>query len=123
MNDFLIGPDGNLTAAVIGVGGFLGIGEKNIAVPYSALQTKMQDNETIVVLNATKAELQAAPDYRDLEDQPLSVSKRLSDEAKETYNDAKEKASKTYEQAKDKASETYNKAKDDTSDKPKTTTQ
>ena len=99
VNNLLVGPDGDLTAAVIGVGGLLGIGEKNVAVSYDALQTRTEDDKLMVVLNATKAELEAAPDYRDVNDEPLSVSKRLTDEAKVKYEQAKQGASETYSKA------------------------
>ena len=33
VKDLLVGPDGKINAAVIGVGRFLGIGEKDVAVP------------------------------------------------------------------------------------------
>ena len=112
VNDLVIGPDGNISGAVIGVGGFLGIAEKNIAVSYDSIEMQTSDGNTVVVLAASKDELKAAPDYRDADEKPLSVSKRLADEAKETYKSAKEKASETYKSAKEKAAETYNKAKD-----------
>ncbi len=112
VNDLVIGPDGTITGAVIGVGGFLGIAEKNIAVSYNSIEMQTSDGQAVVVLAASKDELKAAPDYRDADEKPLSVSKRLADEAKETYKSAKEKASETYQQAKEKASETYNKAKE-----------
>jgi hypothetical protein len=86
-----------------------------VAVPYDALQTTTEDDELKVVLNTTKAELEAAQDYRDVDDQPLSVSKRLTDEAKVKYEQAKQGASETYSKAKEKASETYSKAKESVS--------
>ncbi len=38
INDVLVSQDGSINAVIIGVGGFLGIGEKNVAVDISALQ-------------------------------------------------------------------------------------
>lgn len=38
VNDVLIGQDGRVAAVVIGVGGFLGIGEKDVAVSMDSLQ-------------------------------------------------------------------------------------
>src|SRR4029453_5823700 len=35
VDDVLLGADGKITALVIGVGGFLGIGEKNVIVPFT----------------------------------------------------------------------------------------
>ena len=37
IDDILVDRDGRIRAVVIGVGGFLGIGEKNVAVPYDML--------------------------------------------------------------------------------------
>ena len=38
INDVIVDRNGQAVAAVVGVGGFLGIGEKNVAVPFNALQ-------------------------------------------------------------------------------------
>jgi sporulation protein YlmC with PRC-barrel domain len=37
VEDVLVGPDGRIQAVVIEVGGFLGLGEKSVAVPYADL--------------------------------------------------------------------------------------
>lgn len=37
VTDFLVDDSGAITTVVIGVGGFLGIGEKNVAVPFSSV--------------------------------------------------------------------------------------
>src|SRR5919202_4999162 len=37
IDDLLVDRDGRIRAVVIGVGGFLGIGEKNVAIPYDML--------------------------------------------------------------------------------------
>jgi sporulation protein YlmC with PRC-barrel domain len=109
VNDLILGQNGEVVGAVIGVGGFLGMGEKNVAVPYSAVSTTQKDDATVVLLAATKEELQAAPDYSDLKGNPLSVSKRWRDQASEAYRDAKEKATDTYNEAKEKMTTEENK--------------
>ncbi|MBA1158154.1 PRC-barrel domain-containing protein [Microvirga mediterraneensis] len=38
VNDVILDRNGQVMAAVVGVGGFLGIGEKNVAVPFNALE-------------------------------------------------------------------------------------
>lgn len=38
ISEVLIGPDGRALAAVVGVGGFLGIGQKDVALPFASLQ-------------------------------------------------------------------------------------
>src|SRR5437773_3551722 len=52
---------GKISYAVLGVGGFLGIGEKYIAVPPSAF--RIGDDDKSLVLNADKAKLEAAPGF------------------------------------------------------------
>ena len=63
IKDVLKGPDGNMAAAVINVGRFLGIGDKDVAVPFSALQVELQDNQRRLVLNVAEDELKAAPAF------------------------------------------------------------
>ncbi|KQT45152.1 hypothetical protein ASG43_12715 [Aureimonas sp. Leaf454] len=65
VNDLVIGKDGQVAAAVIGVGGFLGLGEKNVAVPFADLQMAMDDDGDDVrpVLAATKEQLTNAPTF------------------------------------------------------------
>jgi sporulation protein YlmC with PRC-barrel domain len=45
VNEVLIDRNGNADAVVIGVGGFLGIGEKDVAVPFSGIQWKYDRND------------------------------------------------------------------------------
>ena len=61
IKDVLAGPDGKMTAAIVNVGRFLGIGDKDIAVPLSALQ--VDHNSRRIVIDATKDTLQAAPAF------------------------------------------------------------
>jgi hypothetical protein len=63
--DVLADKDGKLIAMIIGVGGFLGIGEKDVAVPFNAVQFKTKDNNKWwPVLNTTKDALKSAPGYK-----------------------------------------------------------
>jgi hypothetical protein len=62
IKDVLVGSDGKMAAAIINVGRYLGIGDKEIAVPISALQPQQQQNGgQRIVIDATKDALQAAP--------------------------------------------------------------
>ena len=47
---------------VVGVGGFLGIGEKHVALPWNALT--ISDNGEKVMADVTKDSLKGLPDYR-----------------------------------------------------------
>jgi hypothetical protein len=60
IKDVLMGPDGKMAAAIISVGRYLGIGDKDVAVPFSALQVEIRPNGRRVVMDATKEALQAA---------------------------------------------------------------
>lgn len=63
VKDLLVGPDGKINAAVIGVGRFLGIGEKDVAVPLAALQIERRDNRGYLTMDVAKDILRAAPAF------------------------------------------------------------
>ena len=74
VNDLILdGETGELTAAILSVGGFLGIGAKQIAVNWSELQIDYDANE--ISMNLTREEAEAAPEYvfRDQEQPPAPV--------------------------------------------------
>jgi len=65
ISEVILGKDGKVAAVVIGVGGFLGIGEHEVAVKFESLRMSLDsNNKTIVSLNATKDSLKAAPEWR-----------------------------------------------------------
>jgi sporulation protein YlmC with PRC-barrel domain len=65
INNFVITENGQIGAVIIGVGGFLGIGEKNVAVDYRELQRAPDENGDMrLILPTTKDALTAAPDFR-----------------------------------------------------------
>ncbi len=71
INDLLVEKGGNIVAAVIGVGGFLGIGQKNVAVPFKSLElARDTDNNEKVGMRFTKEELKQAPDFNALAPAP-----------------------------------------------------
>ncbi|MGV1770858.1 PRC-barrel domain-containing protein [Agrobacterium vitis] len=72
IKDLIMQQNGGLVAAVIGVGGFLGIGEKNVAVPVSKI-TVTRDAQNADKLRLTTTEtaetLKSAPEFKTLEEQ------------------------------------------------------
>jgi sporulation protein YlmC with PRC-barrel domain len=69
INDIVIGESGEVSAVILGVGGFLGVGEKNVAVAYDDLDwVTAEDNSERIVLSATKEALEAAADVELVED-------------------------------------------------------
>ena len=63
VTDLVIDNSGNVTSAVVGVGGFLGAGKKEVAVPFKDLKVMSRDNKDWLVLNQTKEEFKMAPAY------------------------------------------------------------
>jgi len=72
INDLIFEDKGRIVAAVIGVGGFLGIGEKDVAVPVEKItMTRDANNNNEVRLTTTETAdaLKGAPEYQTLKDQ------------------------------------------------------
>lgn len=63
VTDLVINSSGNTTTAVIGVGGFLGVGQKDIAVPFKDLKISSRNGKEWLALNWTKEELRSMPAY------------------------------------------------------------
>ena len=63
LKDVLIDKDGKVTALVIGVGGFLGLGEKNVAVDYNFLQQNGGITPTRITLGMSEDDLRNAPKF------------------------------------------------------------
>jgi hypothetical protein len=62
VSDLIIDSDGRVVAVVIGVGGFLGMGERNVAVTLATLQMSRDPAGKIALTSdLTKPALQAAP--------------------------------------------------------------
>ena len=62
VEDVLVDRDGKIVAFIVAVGGFLGMGEKDVAVPFNAVQFKTKDNNKFYpVMNTTKDALKNAP--------------------------------------------------------------
>ncbi len=65
INDLVISSDGRVNNAVLSVGGFLGVGERHIAVQWSDIRfVRTADGETFAFVNRAKADLEKLPEYR-----------------------------------------------------------
>ncbi|HEX2939785.1 MAG TPA: PRC-barrel domain-containing protein [Rhodopila sp.] len=62
--DVLVDGNGLPRAAVIDFGGFMGVGNRKVAVHWSALQFNPADPAKKIVLNMTPDQIKAAPEYR-----------------------------------------------------------
>jgi hypothetical protein len=65
VSDLLVDEQGNILAAVVGVGGFLGIGQKDVAISFETLNIAMnKDGDPEARLTLTKEELEGAPEFK-----------------------------------------------------------
>ncbi|MFZ0569783.1 MAG: PRC-barrel domain-containing protein [Rhodomicrobium sp.] len=94
---------GRIELAVIGVGGFLGIGEKDLAVSFDTVKSEVVGGQHVFVIDATKDQLLAAPVYKTINGQAHSERmKEWREKAQASWTDIKARTSKAYEEAKEK---------------------
>ena len=82
INDIVLNRDGEVEAVILGVGGFLGIGEKDVAVDMDSIKfVNEKDNvdDYFLVVNTTREMLENAPAFE-----------RATDEASALLNSAEE---------------------------------
>ena len=61
VDDLLVSRNDKVLYAILSVGGFLGIGSKLVAVPYTSLQIEQKN---LVLPNANKDHLKALPEFK-----------------------------------------------------------
>ena len=75
--DVIVDKSGKVASLIIGVGGFLGAGEKDVAVPFDAVHVTTKDNNKwYLVMNATKDHLKNARASSTTRMQPPGCPKR-----------------------------------------------
>jgi sporulation protein YlmC with PRC-barrel domain len=63
LTDLIIEKDGHIKSAIIGVGGFLGVGQKDVEIPFSDLKMMTRNGKNWLALDRTKDQLQSAPTF------------------------------------------------------------
>lgn len=65
ITDLVIDEDGQINAVVVGVGGFLGMGEKNVAIEWDSLELTKHENgeDYVITVKASQDALEAAEEY------------------------------------------------------------
>lgn len=68
INDLILQKQGGVVAAVVGVGGFLGMGQKNVAVPFNKISATQNAQDGTIKLTTTETaeSLKAAPEFKTL---------------------------------------------------------
>ncbi|MDO1581188.1 PRC-barrel domain-containing protein [Rhizobium oryzicola] len=70
VKDLILEQNGGIVAAVVGVGGFLGLGEKDVAVPMDKITVNREDGNKLRLTTTETAEaLKSAPEFKTLDDQ------------------------------------------------------
>ena len=65
INDLIVGSNGSISHVVVGVGGFLGMGEKNVAIPFNSVKMSRDENgRAKATVDTTKEALQSAPTFK-----------------------------------------------------------
>ena len=70
--DVLVGDDGKPRAAVLDVGGFLGMGSRDVTVEWSALRFAPADKDHPITTTLTPDQIRSAPEYKS-SDKPAAV--------------------------------------------------
>ncbi len=63
IDDVLLDKSGKISGLVLGVGGFLGVGEKDVIVPFEAVKMMHKDNKAWLAIDETKDSLKNAPGF------------------------------------------------------------
>ncbi|HEV2673763.1 MAG TPA: PRC-barrel domain-containing protein [Aliidongia sp.] len=71
--DLLLDRDGRLQTVVIDFGGFLGVGSRKIAIDWRLVRFVPDDADAPIALSLGKADVQAAPEYKDTAQPPVMV--------------------------------------------------
>jgi sporulation protein YlmC with PRC-barrel domain len=64
IDDVLLDKSGKVTGIVVGVGGFLGAGEKDVIVPFGSVKTAKKNDKWWLTLDETKDDLKNAPGFK-----------------------------------------------------------
>ena len=78
VDDLIISSGDQMLQAILSVGGFLGIGERHVAVPLKDLKMARVDNKPEVFYQATKAELEGMPKFSYDETEKMAQTVRAS---------------------------------------------
>ena len=74
IEDVYVDSSGGIKTVVVSVGGFLGVGAKDVAVKWSDLKFSREDKSIVVMTGWTKDSLKAMPDYKYERRQPANKS-------------------------------------------------
>ena len=74
VSDLVVTDDGRVEAIVVGVGGFLGFGEKRVALAWDSVRLTEQDGRRVFLVSATRDQLEGMPEFKTLERQEAEAA-------------------------------------------------
>lgn len=112
INDVIIARDGTVRAVIVGVGGFLGMGEKEVALDFDRLSFSSEsDDQFMIVSDASKEELENAPEYERPDYIPdWMTTENVRDEMDQVADNAEQPADMTDETVQADANDPVRKA-------------
>ncbi|MEW5421312.1 PRC-barrel domain-containing protein [Amorphus sp. 3PC139-8] len=64
IDDFVIGPDGKISHVIVSFGGFLGLGDKEVMLPWEQMDISMdEDGDEVVTLAMTQEQIESLPQF------------------------------------------------------------
>lgn len=87
VNDVVLDKDGNARAIVVGVGGFLGIGEKEVALEYDLVEWAEIDGDRWIVVETTSEALEAQQEFDRSAYRPMPADADVSETEPATKDD------------------------------------
>lgn len=80
INDIIVTKDGDVTAVILGIGGFLGMGERDVSISMDKITIlNDEDGDRFLVVNTSKEMLEQAPEF----ERPMMEGEAMEGEAME----------------------------------------
>jgi len=78
INDIIVTQDGDVTAVILGIGGFLGMGERDVSISMDKIKILTdEDGDRFLVVNTSKEMLEQAPEF----ERPMMDGEAMNNEA------------------------------------------
>ena len=63
VSDLVIGQDGRIVGVIVSTGGFLGMGQRDVALPWDQIHHTMEDDELVFSIDMDEDQLRNLPEY------------------------------------------------------------
>ena len=109
INDIIISQDGEVRAVILGVGGFLGMGERDVSVSMDAIKVVREEGDSddrFLVVTTSKEMLEKAPEFdRDMGEEMEEAAQTAETETEEVVETAAAETEEVVETAEAKTDE------------------